>query len=44
MSLWRGNTATLARIVPYSAINFMAFEQYKKLLRVEEQGTSPVFR
>lgn len=33
-SLWRGNTATLARIVPYSAINFMAFEQYKTLLGV----------
>jgi len=39
LSLWRGNTATLARIVPYSAINFMSFEQYKKLLRVEETGT-----
>jgi len=38
-SLWRGNTATLARIVPYSAINFMSFEQYKKLLKVEEPGT-----
>jgi len=39
LSLWRGNTATLARIVPYSAINFMSFEQYKKLLKVEETGT-----
>jgi len=34
LSLWRGNTATLARIVPYSAINFMAFEQYKAGLGV----------
>jgi len=39
LSLWRGNTATLARIIPYSAINFMSFEQYKKLLKVEESGT-----
>jgi len=39
LSLWRGNTATLARIVPYSAINFMSFEQYKKLLKVEDAGT-----
>ena len=43
LSLWRGNTATLARIVPYSAINFMAFEQYKKLLRVERTGTPASF-
>jgi len=43
LSLWRGNTATLARIVPYSAINFMSFEQYKKLLNVEEPG-SPGYR
>jgi len=39
LSLWRGNTATLARIVPYSAINFMSFEQYKKLLKVEDAGS-----
>jgi len=39
LSLWRGNTATLARIVPYSAINFMSFEQYKKLLGVGSPGT-----
>jgi len=44
LSLWRGNTATLARIVPYSAINFMAFEQYKKLLKVEEPGTPAGYR
>merc|ERR1719220_2466066 len=43
LSLWRGNTATLARIVPYSAINFMAFEQYKKLLRVERTGPPASF-
>jgi len=43
-SLWRGNTATLARIIPYSAINFMSFEQYKKLLKVEESGTPGYYR
>ena len=44
LSLWRGNTATLARIVPYSAINFMSFEQYKKVLRVEERDRPGVYR
>ena len=44
LSLWRGNTATLARIVPYSAINFMSFEQYKKLFRVEEPGRPGYYR
>jgi len=44
LSLWRGNTATLARIVPYSAINFMSFEQYKKVLRVEEKDRPGVYR
>jgi len=44
LSLWRGNTATLARIIPYSAINFMSFEQYKKLLKVEEAGTPGFYR
>lgn len=43
LSLWRGNTATLARIVPYSAINFMSFEQYKRLLGVNKPG-SPGYR
>jgi len=43
LSLWRGNTATLARIVPYSAINFMSFEQYKRLLGVGKPG-SPGYR
>lgn len=41
IALWRGNSATMARIVPYAAIQFTAHEQWKRVLKIDYTMNSP---
>lgn len=40
LGLYKGHSATLARIFPYAAINFAAFEEFKSILHSEENTHS----
>ncbi|KMZ61243.1 Mitochondrial carrier protein-like [Zostera marina] len=44
LSFYRGNGASVARIVPYAALHYMAYEQYRRwmLLYFPRIGSGPV--
>ena len=45
-ALWKGNTVTMIRVVPYAGIQFMVFNKCKSYLlslhKEEEQGSVPI--
>lgn len=43
LGLYKGNGAMMVRIFPYGAIQFMAFDNYKKVPIFTRAGTHPMF-
>uniref|UniRef100_A0A183C9C4 Mitochondrial coenzyme A transporter SLC25A42 n=1 Tax=Globodera pallida TaxID=36090 RepID=A0A183C9C4_GLOPA len=44
VALFRGNSASLARIVPYAAVQFASHEEFCHLLKVDKNGPTPYRR
>ena len=43
LALWRGNMATMTKVIPYSALTYTTFDSYERALSVMVNGGTSTF-